>query len=151
MAKPPTTMKTTGLFVCLLALASLLAGCAGAQKPHAAVAPANEGDLSSEWELQDEATFDTITLDRYGNGGYNWQNGRIETTSFSDGKWTGNWVQPGNDRQGGFELVLSPDRSLAQGTWWYTRIREKIIPPGEPGKEFKLKRVPMGTTIRPAS
>jgi hypothetical protein len=89
-------------------------------------------------------------LDRYGNGGYNWQNGRIETTNFSDGKWTGNWVQPGNDRQGGFDLVLSPDRSLAQGTWWYTRIREKIIPPGEPGKEFKLKRVPTETTTRPA-
>jgi len=143
-------LKKIPLVACFLAMVSLLGGCTSIQKS-SPVSPTVETDLTSEWEIQDEGIVYTIKLDRYGNGGYDWQKGRIETTSFVDGKWTGNWIQPGNDREGGFELRLSDDRSEAEGMWWYTRIGEKVFAPGESGGKFKLKRVPTDGAARTSS
>ena len=98
-------------------------------------------DLSGNWEIQEEERSYVATLDAEGNGTYTWQNGQITTTSSVDGRWQGTWQQPGNDREGGFEVVLSADRSRAEGKWWYTRVGQQIIPPEEWGGDFTWKRL----------
>ncbi|MDX1412136.1 MAG: hypothetical protein R3351_08255, partial [Nitrospirales bacterium] len=84
-----------------------------------------------------------LTLDQQGKGTYEWQEGRFETTSLSNGIWKGTWHQEGNDREGGFELQLHPDLQSATGNWWYTRIG-KDQDPLEPGGSFSLRRVKAG-------
>jgi hypothetical protein len=98
-------------------------------------------DLSGNWEIQEEERSYVATLDADGTGPYTWQNGRITTTSFADSRWQGSWQQPGNDREGGFEVLLSADRSHAEGKWWYTRVGQQTIPPGEWGGDFTWKRL----------
>lgn len=98
-------------------------------------------DLSGNWEIQEEERSYVATLDADGNGTYTWQNGQITTASSVDGRWQGTWQQPGNDREGGFEVVLSADRSRAEGKWWYTRVGQQIIPPEEWGGDFTWKRL----------
>jgi hypothetical protein len=98
-------------------------------------------DLSGNWEIQEEERSYVATLDADGNGTYTWQNGQITTTPFADGRWQGTWQQPGNDREGGFEVLLSADRSRAEGKWWYTRVGQQSIPPGEWGGDFTWKRL----------
>jgi len=77
----------------------------------ASTASAGTVDLTGEWEIQEEERTYTATLDRDGNGTYTWQNGRIATTSSTDGRWEGLWTQTGNDREGGFDF----QRRLASG------------------------------------
>lgn len=94
-------------------------------------------DLSGDWEIQEEERSYIATLDRNGNGTYNWQNGRIVTTEFYDRLWQGTWHQTGNDREGGFEVLLSEDGFRAEGVWWYSRVgTQKNIPPREWGGGF---------------
>jgi hypothetical protein len=100
-----------------------------------------KADLSGNWEIQEEERSYVATLDADGSGTYTWQNGQITTTSLADGRWQGTWQQPGNDREGGFEVLLSADRSRAEGKWWYTRVGQQIIPPGEWGGDFTWKRL----------
>lgn len=106
-------------------------------------APASEGfDLSGEWEIQEEDKSYRATLDRAGNGPYTHQNGRMATTSFADRKWQGTWHQTGNDREGGFEVLLSEDGNQARGVWWYTRVGDKNnIPPREWGGSYVWTRL----------
>jgi hypothetical protein len=99
-------------------------------------------DLSGEWEWRDEATVQRLVLDKNGNGTYPWQNGRIVTTSVADGRWEGIWSQEGNDREGGFEVLITPNESDAEGSWWYTRIGARKIPAREQGGKFLFRRVP---------
>jgi hypothetical protein len=107
-----------------------------------APAPATEKmDLSGEWEIQEEERSYVATLDAGGNGTYTWQNGQITTTAFVDGRWQGTWRQSGNDREGGFDIALSPDRSRAEGKWWYIRVGQQNIPAGEWGGPFVWKRL----------
>jgi hypothetical protein len=105
------------------------------------VMAAEKVDLSGNWEIQEEERSYVATLDADGTGTYTWQNGRITTASFADGRWQGSWQQPGNDREGGFEVLLSADRSHAEGKWWYTRVGQQTIPPGEWGGDFTWKRL----------
>jgi hypothetical protein len=105
------------------------------------VMAAQKADLSGNWEIQEEERSYVATLDGDGTGTYTWQNGQITTTSFADGRWQGTWQQPGNDREGGFEVLLSADRSHAEGKWWYTRVGQQIIPPGDWGGDFTWKRL----------
>ncbi|MGH7167316.1 MAG: nuclear transport factor 2 family protein [Nitrospiraceae bacterium] len=110
----------------------------GAASPPASEAP----DLSGEWDIQEEDKSYRATLDRAGNGPYTHQNGRIATTSFAGRTWQGTWHQPGNDREGGFEVLLSDDGSQAQGVWWYTRVGDKNnIPPRQWGGSYVWKRL----------
>jgi len=102
---------------------------------------AQQTDLSGDWEIQEEERSYIATLDRDGNGSYTWQNGQITTTAHSDNRWQGTWQQPGNDREGGFDVMLSDDGTSAKGTWWYTRVGQQIIPPGEWGGDFIWKRL----------
>jgi hypothetical protein len=99
-------------------------------------------NLSGEWEIQEEDKSYRATLDKSGNGTYSWQGGRITTTSFADRKWLGTWQQPGNDREGGFEILLSEDATEAKGVWWYTRVGDrKNIPPRQWGGSYNWKRL----------
>lgn len=104
-------------------------------------------DLSGEWEIielvgKEEDKRYRATLDRNGNGPYTQQGGRFTTTSYSDRHWEGTWHQPGNDREGGFELLLSEDGSQAEGIWWYSRVGTRTgIPPKAHGGNYLWKRL----------
>ena len=102
-------------------------------------------DLSGEWEIlevEDDKRY-KATLDTNGNGPYTQQNGRFTTTKVENRLWQGMWQQPGNDREGGFEVLLSEDGTQANGVWWYTRVgTHKNIPPREHGGTYQWKRLP---------
>lgn len=103
---------------------------------------ASTPDLSGEWDIQEEDKTYRATLDKNGNGSYSWQGGRITTISFTDRKWLGTWQQTGNDREGGFEILLSEDGTEAKGVWWYTRVGDrKNIPARQWGGSYVWKRV----------
>jgi hypothetical protein len=108
--------------------------------PAAAATP----DLSGEWdilEVEDDKRY-KATLDKTGNGPYTQHGGRFVTTKFADRLWQGTWQQPGNDREGGFEVLLSEDGTQAKGIWWYTRVgNHKNIPPKEHGGTYEWKRL----------
>ena len=101
-------------------------------------------DLSGEWdilEVEDDKRY-LATLDKAGNGPYTQHGGQFVTTKFTDRLWQGIWQQPGNDREGGFELLLSDDGTQAKGVWWYSRVgTQKNIPPREHGGTYLWKRV----------
>ncbi len=101
-------------------------------------------DLSGEWdilEVEDNKSY-KATLDKIGNGPYTQQDGRFVTTKYSDRLWEGTWHQTGNDREGGFELLLSEDGTQAKGVWWYSRVgTQKNIPPREHGGTYVWKRL----------
>jgi hypothetical protein len=98
-------------------------------------------DLSGSWQIQETDRVYEARLDRGGNGPYTWQGGQIKTTRFQGRTWEGTWHQPGNDREGGFELLLSDDRTQAQGSWWYTRVDSRKVPPREWGGPYLWKRI----------
>ena len=101
-----------------------------------------EMDLTGEWEIQEEDKAYQATLDSQGNGPYTWQEGRIQTAKVADRLWSGTWHQKGNDREGGFEVLLSEDGTTADGVWWYLRVgTQKNIPPREWGGTYKIKRL----------
>ena len=102
-------------------------------------------DLSGEWdilEVEDDKRY-RATLDQQGNGPYTNQGGRFTTTTITNRLWQGTWFQPGNDREGGFELVLSEDGTQAKGIWWYTRVgKQRNIPPREHGGTYHWTKQP---------
>lgn len=101
-------------------------------------------NLSGEWEIlevEDDKRY-RATLDKSGNGPYTQHGGRFVTTKFSDRLWQGTWQQPGNDREGGFEILLSEDGTEAKGIWWYSRVGTHTnIPPREHGGTYQWKRL----------
>lgn len=101
-------------------------------------------DFSGEWEIlevEDNKTY-KATLDRHGNGPYTQHGGRFVVTKLADRLLQGTWHQPGNDREGGFEVLLSDDGNEANGIWWYTRVgSRKNIPPREHGGTYHWKRL----------
>ena len=118
-----------------------------AAAPHHLVSnmpPPAAPDLSGEWdifEVEDDKRY-KATLDKNGNGPYTQHGGRFVTTKFADRLWQGTWQQPGNDREGGFEILLSEDGTQAKGIWWYTRVgTHKNIPPREHGGTYQWKRL----------
>jgi hypothetical protein len=101
-------------------------------------------DLSGEWdilEVEDDKRY-KATLDKAGNGPYTQHGGRFITSKLADRLWQGTWQQPGNDREGEFELLLSEDGTQAKGVWWYSRVgAQKNIPPREHGGTYLWKRL----------
>ena len=101
-------------------------------------------DLSGEWEIlevEDDKRY-KATLDKTGNGPYTQHGGRFVTIKYADRLWQGSWQQPGNDREGEFELLLSEDGTQAKGVWWYSRVgTHKNIPPREHGGTYVWKRL----------
>ena len=108
-------------------------------------------DLSGEWdilEVEDDKRY-RATLDKTGNGPYTQHGGQFITTKLADRLWQGTWQQPGNDREGGFELLLSGDGTQAKGVWWYSRVgNQKNIPPREHGGTYLWKRLPPPLSAR---
>jgi ketosteroid isomerase-like protein len=102
-------------------------------------------DLSGKWRVQETDRSYEATLDASGNGTYTWQGGQIKTTRLEGRTWEGTWLQPGNDREGGFELTLSEDRSTWQGSWWYTRVDSRKVPTRQWGGPYVWKRVGAAT------
>jgi len=102
-------------------------------------------DISGEWELlevEDDKRY-KATLDKYGNGPYTQHGGRFTTITIANRLWQGTWQQPGNDREGGFEVLLSEDGTQAHGIWWYSRVGTHTnIPPREHGGTYHWKRLP---------
>lgn len=109
-------------------------------------AAAGAPDLGGRWTVQETDRSYEASLDADGNGTYTWQGGQIRTTRLEGRTWEGTWHQPGNDREGGFEVLLSEDRTLGQGSWWYTRVDSRKVPPREWGGPYVWKRV--GPTAR---
>lgn len=101
-------------------------------------------DLSGEWEIievEDDKRY-KATFDKNGNGPYTQHGGRFTTSAISNRLWQGTWHQPGNDREGGFEVILSEDGTQAKGIWWYSRVgKQKNIPPREHGGTYHWKKV----------
>ena len=96
--------------------------------------------LSGEWEYEEGGMVVPLRLDRFGNGSYEFKDGRFRIDLFSDHRWAGAWAQRENDREGGFEITLSPDYSEGEGRWWYTRI-ERDTAPTKPGGRFHVVKV----------
>jgi hypothetical protein len=106
--------------------------------------------LAGEWEYEDNGIVQTLVLDDRGNGNYSWQNGVFMTTSLSGHSWSGSWYQRQNDREGRFEVRLSPDYSEGEGHWWYTRI-DTDTQPRQKGGAFHLRRVSPSSKLSHAS
>jgi len=101
--------------------------------------------ISGEWEIlevEDDKRY-KATLDKYGNGPYTQHGGRFTTITIANRLWQGIWEQPGNDREGGFEVLLSADGTQAHGIWWYSRVgTHSNIPPREHGGTYHWKKLP---------
>ncbi|MEE9182688.1 MAG: nuclear transport factor 2 family protein [candidate division NC10 bacterium] len=104
--------------------------------------PAREvPDLSGEWLIEEEDKSYRAFLDRNGNGSYTHKGGTFRTISCIDRRLIGTWHQTGNDREGGFEVLLSEDATHAKGIWWYTRVGTRNnIPPRQHGGTYLWKR-----------
>ncbi len=103
--------------------------------------------LAGEWEYEDSGFVQTLRLNEDGNGFYQWKGGEFLTTDLAGQAWSGHWYQPGNDREGGFEILLTPDYREGEGRWWYTRI-ESNTTPTQPGGTFSVRRVSPQTSRR---
>lgn len=109
-------------------------------------------DPSGKWdilEVEDDKRY-TATFDKNGNGPYTQRGGRFMTNKITNRLWQGTWHQPGNDREGGFEVQLSEDGSQAKGIWWYTRVgAQKNIPPREHGGTYHWRKVTPADSLNP--
>jgi hypothetical protein len=95
--------------------------------------------LAGQWEYEEGGMVVPLRLDRFGNGTYDYKEGRFLTRLLSDHRWTGEWIQPTNGREGGFEISLSPDYSEGEGRWWYTRVEGDPTP--QKGGRFHVLKV----------
>lgn len=106
-------------------------------------------DLSGEWLVEEEDKSYTASLDREGNGSYSHQGGTFRTVKLENRRLLGTWHQPGNDREGGFEVVFSEDGREARGVWWYTRVGSRDnIPPRLHGGTYTWRRIDTSETGR---
>jgi hypothetical protein len=81
----------------------------------------------------------TLRLDDRGNGAYAWKGGTLKTSQLTTRTGAATWHQIENDREGGFEVRLSEDKTQGVGPWWYTRI-ESNLEPTDKGGSFRLTR-----------
>ena len=95
--------------------------------------------LAGEWEYEEGGMVVPLKMDRFGNGSYDFKDGRFRTDVLTDHRWAGAWAQRENDREGGFEITLSPDYSEGEGRWWYTRIEEDRAPTKAGGRFHVVK------------
>jgi hypothetical protein len=142
---PMAIFRTAALLFIIFSTAPTVLSCQPADAAEPSDHASDAMDLTGEWEIQEEDKSYTATLDKNGNGPYTWQDGRITTLGIADRKWNGTWQQPGNDREGSFELLLSEDGREASGVWWYTRVGDrKNIPPRQWGGTYVWKRLNAG-------
>jgi hypothetical protein len=108
--------------------------------PEASVPAEENAVLAGEWEYEEGGVVVPLRLDRFGNGTYEFKDGLFRTNLLSDHRWAGAWAQRENDREGGFEITLSPDYREGEGRWWYTRI-ERDPAPKKSGGRFHVMKV----------
>src|SRR6185295_8596287 len=68
--------------------------CMTSPPPSTASQPGDRQLLAGEWEYVDGAVDGAVgrlTLDKQGNGHYNWEDGRFETRTLSGRTWRGTW------------------------------------------------------------
>lgn len=130
---------------------TVLQACSHAPAPYAASSTASvpaevsmqteeNAVLAGEWEYEEGGMVVPLRLDRFGNGTYDFKDGRFRTDLLSDHHWAGGWAQRENDREGGFEITLSANFSEGEGRWWYTRI-ERDAAPTKAGGRFHVIKV----------
>ena len=139
----------TAIMLSPLLLTASMTGCAKdsgryIQGPEVSVAPpataeARYPSLAGTWAYEEHGKTVLITLNEEGNGTYDWKDGRFMTATYSNGVWKGSWSQRENDRDGGFEVILSQDKPEGEGRWWYTRIGSDTSP-SQPGGIFQIVR-----------
>ncbi|HAN90877.1 MAG TPA: hypothetical protein DCQ33_02205, partial [Nitrospira sp.] len=56
--------------------------------------------LAGEWEYEESGMVVPLRLDQFGNGSYDFKDGRFRTDVLSDHRWAGAWAQRENDREG---------------------------------------------------
>lgn len=139
-----STNQNRSALVVAAAVLILLQGCAYLEpdKRESALEAAASLDgfnPAGLWFYEDKLVNGEVELDQQGNGSYPWEEGFFVTEGWSDGTWRGTWHQPGNNREGGFELKLTNDYTFAFGRWWYTRIGADEAPE-KPGGKFTLTR-----------
>ena len=134
------TLVLAGALV-LGTIGNVLADTAVISAPTAETTTVETLDLGGEWEYHEDLGTTKMALDSQGNGTYAWQNGHVTTISLSGRRWEGKWLQEGNDREGGFEVVFSSDGTEAEGKWWYTRVGTHHLAPREKGGECWLTRL----------
>jgi len=103
--------------------------------------PALALDVSGVWDVAEEERTYQVTVDRTGNGTYNWQNGVIYGSTIEGTRWSGLWKQSGNDREGGFTIELSADGASAKGRWWYSRVGAQVIPDPDFGGDYTWRKL----------
>jgi hypothetical protein len=97
-------------------------------------------DLAGEWEVEENGVVIPLRMDALGYGTYEWEQGSIQTAFFDGRNWRGAWNQPGNDRNGEFELHVSPNGRRAKGRWWYLRIGDEHFERAQRGGVISLNR-----------
>lgn len=157
------TMNYKRLFLMSMCLGALtLPACSHSPRPQAASLPEpvsadaslQRGEipvLAGEWEYEEGGMVVPLRLDRFGDGSYDFKDGRFRTKVVLDHRWEGAWAQRENDREGGFEITLSSDFSEGDGHWWYTRI-EGDTAPKKVGGRFHVMKVQslVGNRLLPA-
>jgi hypothetical protein len=127
-----TTLNWTTAKALLLACALYAASCTNpavhrdvamdSLPPSMVAQPVDRHVLAGEWEYVEGDAVGRLTVDKVGNGHYNWKDGRFGTRTLIGHTWHGVWFQKENDRDGGFTVEFSPDFSEGEGRWWYSRI-----------------------------
>jgi len=125
----------------------LLIGCLAmalmgmGESHHEAILDGDHPNFKGQWMIQEEDKSYTATLNDVGNGTYTWQQGSIRMSSCHNRLCQGTWHQPGNNREGGFEILLSETLNQAEGVWWYTRVEGNAsIPPRQWGGNFTWEK-----------
>jgi hypothetical protein len=130
------SMTSVGASVCIGLL--LLSGCA--HQLRSSDIPTS--GITGERDYEEKGMTITLRLDRFGNGTYDFKDGRFMTSMLVDRMWKGRWLQRENDREGEFEIALSADYKEGEGHWWYTRI-EGDRSPKKPGGTFRVTKTPV--------
>ncbi len=104
-------------------------------------------DLAGEWEVEENGVVIPLRMDALGYGAYEWEQGSIQTAFFDGRQWRGAWNQPGNDRNGEFDVHLSPDGWRAEGRWWYLRIGNEHFERAQRGGVLSLQRDTTGQEL----
>ena len=92
------------LMVHVQSCAATARGCLG--EPAAGNLP-HRGEnavLAGEWEYEEGGMVVPLKLDRFGNGSYDFKDGRFRTDVLTDHRWAGAWAQRENDREGDSRL-----------------------------------------------
>lgn len=70
-----------------------------------------------------------LRLDRFGNGSYDFKDGRFRTDLLSDHQWAGAWAQRENDREGGLRLPCPPTTPRVKGAGGIRALKATVLRP----------------------